>query len=83
MKFSSFWSLFLARALPVVSSAVHPPVSYDTDAALAIPMARDTDIEVFGVLEERLPKIKLPPIAFTVREVNYLLFSVYVPLPPI
>ena len=83
MKFSSFWSLFLARALLVVSSAVHPPINYDTDAALAIPVAPDTDIEVFGVLEERLPKIKLPPIAFAAREVNYLLFSVYVPLPPI
>jgi hypothetical protein len=58
MKLSSSLGFVLARALPVISSALGPSVAYDTNV-LGMPMVRSTDLEVYNAIEERIPTIHL------------------------
>jgi hypothetical protein len=57
MKLGSLFCL-LARALPVISSALQPDVTYGVNHIDAL-YPRQLDLEIYNIFEERLPTIHL------------------------
>jgi hypothetical protein len=81
MKPVSPWSLSLATAIPVVSSAVGPLVAYDSNI-VGLSVVHNAEFEVLQALEERIPTIDLGtyPLSISLPK-NDRLFTMWVSTP--